>query len=602
MNNGATAALVGAGLIGAAAVAVIVLLLTGILRAPDFIVARFSGAAGPEHSARYYPPGTLAYQWLTLAPGGGQLSHSRELLERLNQYSAFEDWLEDNYASLEDATGINLEADVMPWIGPDFSAGLLEWDIKAGQFEAAAAAGVRDRAAAADFLDDWLDYLEAEFGRDFRPETAGDDGAEFEIWAARDGAQVYALSADGLVFATSRWALDEILERHSDDDRPSLADETAFQEARDALPERRFTSTYFNFQPLLAQWQELAQTEMSIELEQIIAEILGESSHWAAMSMGWIERGLTLEAVYPTTGGINLLTADAPNPASLLPADTLAYAALSFDPNPDNWRRQLRGYRLAELFGADIELSQFNDASRELAGDLGLPDPPPLRDNARADDLLDLGLWYAEELTGINLETEFLDYLGGELILSLSAFDFADFADDPNRHPIDAAALLSYRAGPGDGLSGPMRELADLAEAELDLDYDRVAVGAERDAFIFDLPESRYAPGYLLLDGHLALASTEDALTGLAAVANGPAGALAAAGEHRRAVQQLPERRELLAYIDLREIVGQLDAAGLEISRPQRRLLRGLFSALAAAVHSADGRTRAAAVLTLFPE
>ena len=133
------------------------LLLTGVLRAPDFIVARFSGAAGPEHSARYYPPGTLAYQWLTLAPGGGQLAHSRELLERLNQYSAFEDWLEDNYASLEDATGINLEADVMPWIGPDFSAGLLELDMEAGQFEAAAIAGVRQREAAADFLDDWLD-------------------------------------------------------------------------------------------------------------------------------------------------------------------------------------------------------------------------------------------------------------------------------------------------------------------------------------------------------------------------------------------------------------------------------------------------------------
>lgn len=77
-------------------------------------------------------------------------------------------------------------------------------------------------------------------------------------------------------------------------------------------------------------------------------------------------------------------------------------------------------------------------------------------------------------------------------------------------------------------------------------------MGAERDAFIFDLPESRYAPGYLLLDGQLALASTEDALTGLAAVAQGPDDALAAEGEHRQSVQQLPERRELLAYIDLR--------------------------------------------------
>lgn len=77
-------------------------------------------------------------------------------------------------------------------------------------------------------------------------------------------------------------------------------------------------------------------------------------------------------------------------------------------------------------------------------------------------------------------------------------------------------------------------------------------MGAERGDFIFDLPESRYAPGYLLLDGQLALASTEDALAGLAAVAQQPAGALAAEGEHRQSVQQLTERRELLAYIDLR--------------------------------------------------
>ena len=607
MNDGAMAALVGAGLVGAAAVAVIVLLLTGVLRTPDFIVARFSGAAGPEHSARYYPPGTLAYQWLTLAPGGGQLSHSRELLERLDQYSAFEDWVDDSYEALEDATGIDLEADVMPWIGPDFSAALLEWDAASGEFDAAVTIGVRDREAAADFLDDWLDYLESESGRDFRAETVGAGGDDFEVWAWTDwgSAHAYALSSDLLVFATSRRVMDEVLERLADDDRPSLADEAAFQQARDALPERRFTSLYFNFEPLLAQWQELADAEISLQLEPAIEEILGAGPHWAALSMGWIERGLTLEAVYPAADGMELLTPALPNPAQQLPSDTLAYAALSFDPALDNWRRQLREYTLTEYFGPDAglaELRELNDASLELARELGLPDPPPLRDNARPDDLLDLGLWYAEELTGVDLETEFLDYLGGELILSLAAFDFAEVAEDPERYPIDAAALLSYREGAGDGLAGALRELANLAEDELDLDYDRAAVGAERDAIIFDLPETRYDPGYLLLDHHLALASTEEALAELAAVASGQADNLASMDEHRRAMQPLPERRQLLAYINLGELTGQLDAVGLEIPRPARRLLRDLFGALAAAVHTADGHARAAAVLTLFPE
>ena len=91
---------------------VVVLMFGGVIPVPDFVVARLTGAKPPEYSARYYPRDALAYYWLTLTPGNGQLSDSREIFQLLNEYPVFEDWLDEIQDDFEEETGIDFDADV----------------------------------------------------------------------------------------------------------------------------------------------------------------------------------------------------------------------------------------------------------------------------------------------------------------------------------------------------------------------------------------------------------------------------------------------------------------------------------------------------------
>ena len=56
----------------------------GFVPVPGLLLALLAGAKDSEHSARYYPPDTLAYAWATLLPGGGQYADMRQVWDRFN--------------------------------------------------------------------------------------------------------------------------------------------------------------------------------------------------------------------------------------------------------------------------------------------------------------------------------------------------------------------------------------------------------------------------------------------------------------------------------------------------------------------------------------
>ena len=94
-------------LVAAAAAAVVVIVVVvgalmalGVVPIPAPIFNALSSARSAEHSARYVPPETSVYAWLTLAPGGGQFEQSREAWERLNDIPEYEDAYETSAMSL----------------------------------------------------------------------------------------------------------------------------------------------------------------------------------------------------------------------------------------------------------------------------------------------------------------------------------------------------------------------------------------------------------------------------------------------------------------------------------------------------------------------
>ena len=212
----------------------------GLIPVPSVLLSALVGGGEPEHTARYYPPDTLAYFWATLVPGSGQFQELRDIWERLDDSRAFRDLVETAQDEFEEETGIDFETGVMPWIGPEFSVGVLDADWGNEELVVAGMVGVRDEDAADDFFRDWLEYIEREVRTEFHDETYLD----FDIVVSEDGAQAYALTDDWLVFATSERGLEDVLARLEGDEEDSLASNEDFMEARSHLTERRFASAY----------------------------------------------------------------------------------------------------------------------------------------------------------------------------------------------------------------------------------------------------------------------------------------------------------------------------------------------------------------------
>ena len=60
-----------------------------VIPVPTSLLGMFARTRQPEFSARYYPPDTVAYTWITLAPRGRHLRHMRDIWETFNEYPGF---------------------------------------------------------------------------------------------------------------------------------------------------------------------------------------------------------------------------------------------------------------------------------------------------------------------------------------------------------------------------------------------------------------------------------------------------------------------------------------------------------------------------------
>ena len=582
--------------VGGIAAAVVIVLAVGVVAGLYFGFIPNPLLKPPEHSARYYPQDTLAYAWTTLYPSGSQRGQMRDLWARFNESRAFRNGLDDLYDAFEAETGADLEQDVLPWIGPDFSVGVIE--LTDQEATLAATIGVRDRDAAAIFVDQWLDYLEDTNGADFDADTY----REGEIWVDDSFGQAYALTQDLLVAVLApedpEDILAEVLDLVSGSDLPALSDTADFQAARDALPNRRFASVYVNSRATMDSLADYSE-EFAKWLD---IDGWGEVPNWVAGSAAGVERGIVLSTVAPNAGNYGQNLPPLSDPHRLLPDTTLGFATFSFDPDMDNWRAELAQYTLSDWLGDYGFASEALSLSAFALG-AGLGNIPEPEDTGA--DLLDFALEMVEDTIDIDLETGFFDHLAGAAIVAVNDFDLERMTRNPEENPVDAAAMLSYRAEGERALAVTMKKAAAWLEDSAGLDADPANVGADNQAQVFDLDAaaSNYAPGYVLHNGYLTMGTTKDALKNIVAVQQGSADSLAAVAEYNRAVGYLPNNRHFLTWVNLnRTIIIQLDNDDRGIPRDSQRLMKESIGGLAAGVNAEDDYIRASLVLTLFPE
>ena len=565
----------------------------------------------PEHSARYYPPDTLAYTWLTLYPSADQRRDAEEIWGHLDERRAFRDLVRDVEDFVEDETGFDIEDDILTWIGAEVSAAVLDFDIiDDGQVDAAITIDVRDSEAAADFLSDWRDFMEDYSGANYDKDTIND----YDVWLDEESDIMHALTPDLVVFATNEGTMEDVLDRVAGKNSRTLASNEQFIEARAALPGRRFTSGYVDYRGLTdALDSSIDGNIFNLDtLEDSCNQALASAPDWLAVSAGWVDRGLVVDMVSPT---VNTLWPSSPNvadAAEALPAGALGFVSLGFDPNLDNWREPLRDCPLADLVPDWDDL--FEEVERgiiDLIESVSLLDNPDLVPMPRLDsnstlaDALDLGLWTTEQLIGEHPEEDFLDYLAGDLILAVHNVN-VDFESlqplDPNAAVVDGVVVISYRPGEENALratvDGFLRRLVTKPPDEVD-------VGAGEPARIYPLEDFHsegygLSPGYVFHNGLLTIGSTEKALADTVALQNGEGEPLSANDEYLRAVGHLPDDKQMLMYVDIGRVINRLDLEDRVEDNDLYEVLGYSASAMAMSAHTDDEFSRITLSLILF--
>ena len=606
----------------AAIAAVVVLAIIGVglamylrfIPIPGPILALLVGTRPPEHSARFYPPDTMAYAWVTLVPSGAQLDHMQNTWDQLNEFRAFRRLVDDFRDEFEDETGLNFDDDIASWIGPDASAGFIDYDSKRDEVVLMVVISVRDADAARGFTRGWLDYMENSQGADFSPGSY----KNFDTWIDPDSNQAYGLSGDWFVFSPTEHGLEEIIDGIAGDIDRSLADTERFQETRGAFSDQRFASIYVDYHEATRILEEFEYGEFQTAGPATWA---GQDPEWIGATVAWEDRAVSAEIVLPLGIDHPLAIGELEDPARLAPDDSILFAAATFDPNIDNWRAAFQSYKLADLLPADVLTEESFETIQYLAGE----DAPELRPGDDLADVVDLGLWVVEDRTSIDLEQDLFDHLAGDTAIAVRDTDFSRLDNDLLLHPIDAAILLSHLDGSERDLADTMADVTDIIDENLGffIDIDRVNLGNDADATVFnfnrDFADTGYSPGYVLNGGYLTIAATEDMLEVMVDLQDGNVRSLASQPEFQRATGHLPENLQSLLYVDVKRITRQFTADDLGPIADEFAVLESTLGSFALGSHSphctapnpggaeceippgAD-YSRLTAVLTLFPE
>ena len=564
----------------------------------------------PENNARYYPQNVVAYTWVTLNPGEGQRRHMLDMFDRLGELSEFDDFRDRITDDLESGTAIDFENDIAPWVGYDLSAALVDVDLDRESVEFAATVGVRDEDAASRFLDNWLDYMDDETDADFDRDSHGD----FSIWDDEEEFQVYALSDDLMVFATTRDLMEDTIDRIEGDSDRTLAASEDFQLARAALPDSRFASFYVDVDRALDLGDEIVNPSipgglggdlltgdgiLGDSMDDVCGGDMFDTPAWLAGSLGWIERGLVFELASPS---IDFGLPESPaltDVAETLPEDTVATFAVSFNPALDDWRSSLDRCDIADIF------PDYDAIVEEIAWNLGsdVYGQVEYRDDRTLADALDTGLLIVELALGIDLEEDLLDHLLGDAVLAVREFDFQDVAEDPEANPVEVMALLSYREGSEEYVADAMGDVSAEITDRTGADTNSVEVGEDARAYAFQnlIAAGAYSPGYAIHDGYLTFGATESSLQATVEAQIEAADSLASNAEYRHAVAHLPEDRTMFGFVNINRIVTKIDRRDAGLSRGQYELLSSL-GATAMSASSDGGHDRFTVTLTMFPE
>ena len=481
----------------------------------------------PEETAKFLPEETALYVSMNLRPGADQLMKARGILDLFQENPSFEERLDELYGDIEEETGINVEEDLFPWVGPEVAMAILSLEGIDEVPEIVAFIGATDSAAAESFLRKLMAFGEESAGTEYEEEvTRG--YLTFVVDPADDFSVHIAVTDDYIVIATTEGMLESTLDRMDsgqDRDRPSLFDNPGFQEAREAAESPRFGMMYLDVAGIFDQLED--------DVDEEIAEGLGGLSDrlpdFIVDSSSFIDKGIRISASidYPALDQLFVpALTNSVGSAGLAPEDTVAF--LSFVGMEDAWESLERGD--TDLLGMDLD-----EAMGEIEAEIG-----------------------------VDLEQDIFSWMTGELAFAMLLPDGVSLSLDE----IHANVYVEFddRA---EVLSG-MKKIQDAIEDE-GVEFRVVDIEGIY-AVVTDVGDEEglpnLTPGYVVLDDYVVIGTTLASLRQAVDAERGDIASLQGSSAFSRPLEAAGGSTDFLMYANIRrvvrEILDQMDETELE--------------------------------------
>ena len=422
----------------------------------------------PEDTAKFLPVETSFYFSMSLRPGAGQLMRAREIRDRFKENPGFGERLDELYEDIEEETGINVEEDLFPWLGPEIAIAIPTFEGIDETPEVVAFIGATDTAAAESFLRKMIAYEEESNGMEYEYEEGVTRGYLTFVFNPSDVVNTHvALTDDYIVIATGAERLESTLERMDsaqDQDRSSLLDKPGFQEAREAAESPRFGLMYLDVAGIIDQLED----ELDEEDVENLKTFTDQLPDFFVASAAFIDKGIRVSTSFdlPEQMFVTAST-NSVGSAGRAPEDTVAL--LSFVGVQEAWK---------ELRDAVAEVEYFD---------------------------LDEALDEIESNIGIDIEEDIFAWMTGELAFAMLLPGSVPFSSDEIHVNVyvefdDRAKALSS-----------MEKIRATIEEEAGVEFTNTIIEGI-DAVVVDLGDDQelldIMPGYVVLDDYVVIGTT----------------------------------------------------------------------------------------------
>ena len=459
---------------------------------------------------------------------------SARLLDLFKDNPKFEEKLDELYGDIEEETGINVEEDLFPWLGPEIAIAIptLEGIDETPEF--VAFIGATDTAAAESFLRKLIAFAEESNGTEY------EDGVTrgyltFVVDPSDDVSAHIALTDDYIVLATGAEALESALDRMDsgqDQDRPSLFDNPGFQEAREAAESPRFGIMYVDIAGIIDQLgEDIDQLGGSFDEEIVdsLRDFSDQLPDFIVASSSFIDKGIRVSTSfdYPTQDQLFVpASTNSVGSAGRAPEDTVAL--LSFVGVQDAWER----FRdeVTDLPGLDLD-----EALDEIEADID-----------------------------IDIEEDILSWMTGELAFAMLLPGGVSFSLDE----IHANVYVEF-----DDRAKALSSMEKIQAAVEDGGVELSVVDVEgTDAVVMNMGDDQgplnLTPGYVVLDDYVVIGTTLTSLRQAVEAGRGDIPSLRESSAFSRPLAAAGNSTDFMIYGNIRRIIkevfDQLDETELE--------------------------------------